>query len=58
MVTSARSENGITWKLVSSNKISDGDSYEYECPIQNSKRKYHLSMVASPKGEHRSYSVI
>lgn len=57
MVTSYVSKH-INWTLVSSCKESDRLSYEYEAPISDSDRKYHLSVVVSPDGEYQFYSVI
>ena len=48
----------INWILVSRCADPDRLSYEYEAPIFNSDRKYRLSVVVSPDGEYRSYSVI
>ena len=48
----------INWTLVSSCMGPDSLSYEYEAPISDSDRKYHLSVVVSPNGEYQSYSVI
>lgn len=48
----------INWKLVSHMADADREFYEYECPIQNSNRKYHLSVVVDPMGERHSYRVI
>ena len=56
MVTSL-SKGNIDWKLVSTNVGIDCESYEYEAAIFNSKKKYHMSVLVTPKGEHRSYSV-
>jgi len=57
MVTSYASKH-INWTLVSSCKEADRLSYEYEAPISDSDRKYHLSVVVSPDGEYQFYSVI
>ena len=49
----------IHWKLISSGK-ADGfvSLHEYECPVPNSCRKYHLTVITTPEGEYRSYSII
>ena len=49
----------IQWKLVSTKQEVDFDTYEYEydLPNQFQYRKYHMTKVVSPEGEHRSYSV-
>lgn len=49
----------IQWKLISS-EYADGyiSVQEYECPVPYSHRKYHLCVVKTPVGEHRSYSII
>ena len=56
MVASLNKGN-IAWKLVSSNIVTGCESYEYEAATSNSKKIYHMSVVVSPEGEHRSYSV-
>ena len=58
MVTSFDSFE-IQRKLVSSKYEVNCDTFEYECklPGEFSNRKYHLSKVVTPEGEHRSYSV-
>lgn len=48
----------IDWKLVSNHVDADCVISEFESPIKNSTRKYHLSVVVTPEGERRSYSVI
>ncbi|MCI8410393.1 MAG: hypothetical protein HFJ09_14165 [Lachnospiraceae bacterium] len=50
--------NYIRWKQVSANATNDCISYEYEAPISNSHRKYHLLVIVTPESEHRSYSII
>lgn len=50
--------NYIRWKQVSANVTPDYISYEYEAPISNFHRKYHLSVIVTPESEYRSYSII
>lgn len=48
---------GIQWRLISTVSSCDSVTYEYEAPISNSFKKYHLSRVVSPDGESRTYSI-
>lgn len=48
---------GIHWKLISTISGRDSVTYEYEAPISDSIKKYHLSKVVTPDGEYRTYSV-
>lgn len=48
----------IEWKHVSTKETSDYISYEFEATIPDSERKGHLSVVTTPDGEYRSYSII
>lgn len=57
MVTSY-SSTGIRWKLISTITGCDSVTYEYEAPIPNSFKKYHLSKVVTPDGVHLSFGVI
>lgn len=57
MVTSY-SSTGIRWKLISTITGCDSVTYEYEAPIPNSFKKYHLSKVVAPDGVHLSFGVI
>jgi hypothetical protein len=47
----------IQWTLTSTVTGCDSVTYEYECPIPNSDKKYHLSKVVSPDGARLSYSI-
>ena len=54
------SHNRIQWKLISTISVGDCVTYEYECDPESyysDSRKYHLTKVVSPDGEHHTYSV-
>lgn len=51
------SSTGIRWNLVSTITGCDDVTYEYECPVPNSNKKYHLSKVVTPDGVHLSFGV-
>ena len=48
---------GIRWNLVSTITGYDDVTYEYECPVPNSNKKYNLSKVVTPDGVHLSFGV-
>lgn len=53
-----RNNEYIRWNSVSCSVDEDSCWSEFETPIHNSDRKYHLSCKVTPKGEYRHCSVI